>query len=116
MKIVLSGNPLSTSHIYLYHCRRGYPCGYMSAMGKKAKEQYQSEMWKQRVGKVLTEPFKVDITIYFGNKAKHDADNFSKLILDSGNKILWEDDGLIEEMTVRKKYDREKPRIELEVY
>lgn len=112
--ITLSGNPKSTSHIYAYHCKFGYPCGYMTADGKKLKKQYQDEMWKQRTEKIATNPVVLIVNIFFSSKGKHDIDNFSKLILDAGNGILWEDDGLIYKVTVEKRYDKSNPRVELE--
>ena len=111
--ITLSGNPKSTSTLYMYHCKFGFPSGYMSAKGKELKKQYQDEMWKQRSGGIMKEPLELNVKIYFSGKGKHDIDNFSKLILDAGNGILWEDDGLIHKMTVEKDYDKSAPRIEL---
>lgn len=33
-----------------------------------------------------------------------DCDNYAKLVLDSGNEILWKDDALIVDLRVRKEY------------
>jgi len=44
---------------------------------------------------------------------KPDIDNLIKLVIDAGNKIIWEDDNLIIEITARKEYG--EPRIRLTV-
>lgn len=87
----------------------------MSASGKKIKKQYQDEMWKQRSGPMKTEFFGIVVRFYFGGKGKHDIDNFSKLIFDAGNGILWEDDGLIQNAYYEKWYDKKEPRIEVSI-
>ena len=114
--IILSGQPVSTSHIYAYHCKFGYPSGYMNAKGKDIKKQYQDEMWKQRNGRMLDSLIVLEVRMYFKTKGKHDIDNFSKLILDAGNGILWEDDGQIQKLILEKYYDKENPRVELIIY
>lgn len=46
---------------------------------------------------------------------KPDADNIAKIILDSLNKIAYEDDAQIVELTVIKRYTEEVERIEFEL-
>ena len=45
--------------------------------------------------------------------SRPDFDNFTKIICDAGNKILWHDDGQIVHCTIDKWYS-DKPRIEIE--
>lgn len=45
---------------------------------------------------------------------KPDIDNYVKGMLDALNKVLWQDDALITDLTVSK-YFAEKPRIEMEI-
>jgi len=46
---------------------------------------------------------------------KPDADNVAKIILDSLNKIAYEDDSQVVELTVIKKYTEELERVEFEL-
>ena len=46
---------------------------------------------------------------------KPDADNIAKIILDSLNKIAYEDDSQIVELTVLKRYTEENERVEFEL-
>ena len=46
---------------------------------------------------------------------KPDADNVAKIILDSLNKIAYEDDAQIVELTVIKRYTEEVERVEIEL-
>lgn len=114
-KITLTGEPRSTNNIYKYVCRGFVPCGYMSKEGRELKESYQWQAKTQWRDKPTKEPVQVLIRLFFGRKGKKDIDNFGKICLDSLTGIVWEDDSQIEEMVVAKFYDKERPRIEVEV-
>lgn len=114
-KIILSGEPKSTSTIYKYHCKFGTPSGYLSAQGKELKEQYSWEVKSQWKKEILKGNLEVDIKIFFKSQRVHDVDNFNKLILDSMSGIVYEDDGQIWKMTVSKWHDKQNPRIEVEI-
>ena len=111
--IILKGEPKSTQHIYKISCTGRYPRMYMSKEGKDLKERYKWEMLAQKK-KMMKKPIRLEINLYFKTKRKHDIDNYNKLILDAGNGILWEDDHLIHELTVKKHYDKLNPRITLQ--
>jgi len=115
MKIILEGSPISTSTIYHYHCKFGHPVGYMTAKGKALKEDYQWQIKSQFHGKPLKELLKVNIDIYFGTKRKADWDNFHKLSMDALSGLVWEDDSQVKEAHVFVKYDKERPRLEIEI-
>jgi Holliday junction resolvase RusA-like endonuclease len=116
MKIVLEGEPKSTSHIYAYHCKFGFPQGYMNKAGKDLKEDYQWQAKSQWRKKLLTGEVKLTIDLYFGTKRRQDIDNFNKLVYDALTGIVYEDDGQVVEVLTRKHYDKENPRIEVEVH
>lgn len=113
--IILLGEPKSTSHVYQYTCRGRFACMYMTKKGKDVKESYQWQIKSQWKDKPLTENLKVSLVLYFGTKRKQDIDNFNKLALDACTGTVWEDDSQIQEMTIRKEYDKENPRIELSI-
>lgn len=115
MKIVLSGEPLSTSHIYRYHCKIGSARGYMSAEGKARKEQYQWEAKAQSGFRMPLKRAKLTATLFFGRRGRRDWDNYNKLWGDALEGIVYDDDSAVEQATVIKAYDKENPRIELEI-
>jgi crossover junction endodeoxyribonuclease RusA len=115
MQIILKGEPKSTSHIYKYHCRFGFPSGYISAEGKEIKHNYVEQAQKQWKGKTLESSIFVDIKLFFRRGGKHDIDNYGKLLLDSLTGIVWEDDNQIEQMMVTKLIDKDNPRIEIDI-
>lgn len=114
-RIVLKGEPKSTSHIYKSTCRGKFPSVYMSADGKALKESYQWQAKSQFKKKPLKSTLEVWAEIYFGTKRKSDVDNFSKIFLDSLTGIVWVDDSQIESLHISKRYDKKEPRIEVEV-
>lgn len=109
--IVLTGEPKSTQHIYGLACRGRYPQRYMTPAGKALKEQYRWEARAQWKGKPIEGDVAVRITLYFGTKRKADLDNFNKLSLDALTGIVWHDDSQIAELSLRRAYDKKRPRI-----
>ena len=115
MKITLLGEPKSTNNIYKYHCKFGFPSGYLSAEGKKLKEDYQWQAKSQCKEKISNKPFEIEIKLFFKRDGKHDIDNYGKLLLDSLTGIVWEDDNQIFKQTVSKWQDKNNPRIEITI-
>lgn len=113
MTITLTGEPRSTSHIYQHTCRGRFAQVYMTSAGKALKEDYQWQIRSQHHGAPLAGALRVSATFYFGTRRKQDIDNFNKLALDACSGLLWEDDSQIVELTLRKAYDPQAPRIEL---
>ena len=111
-KIILTGNPISTSHIYLSQGKRRF----MTKKAKDRKKQYQLEAKSQWKKNPLTTDTFIDIILYFGDKRKRDWDNFHKLSMDSLEGIVLQDDAQIQEATVHKEYDKENPRIEIFIH
>lgn len=88
---------------------------YMTADGKALKEQYQWEARTQFHGEPLSEPLCVTVRLFYGTKRKADWDNAHKLWQDALTGIVWLDDSQIVEAHVFKRYDKERPRIEIEL-
>ncbi len=69
-------------------------------------------------GKPYDQPLSVKIEFYLKmpKKPKHafptkgDLDNYTKAILDAGNKILWSDDRFIVDLSAQKQYSND-PRV-----
>jgi Holliday junction resolvase RusA-like endonuclease len=89
--------------------------GYMSAEGKKAKKRFQEEMNSQWQSDVLLGDIKVTAVYFWGDRRRRDIDNFSKLWMDAGTGIIWEDDSQIKQLLLRMKYCVSNPRVELKV-
>jgi Holliday junction resolvase RusA-like endonuclease len=87
----------------------------MTDEGRDLKESYQWQAKSQWKRKPVTCELQVSVVIYFGTKRKADVDNFNKLWQDALTGIVYEDDSQITELTVRKSYDKENPRLEIEV-
>ena len=115
MKIILSGNPLSTQTIYRCTCIANKPRLYMTKRGKEKKKQYQWEAKAQYKGKPLKGDLKMEIVLFFKDLRKHDIDNYNKLVLDALQSFLYEDDKQIKHLTIHKQIDRLEPRIEVQV-
>jgi len=108
----VNGNPLSTQHCYKISCRGKFARLYMDKKCVDLKASYRHEMIVART-ECIDVPIEVEAKLYFGTKRKVDIDNFQKLWMDAGNGILWEDDVLIQKLTVSKHYDKSNPRIEI---
>ena len=113
MKIILPGNPLSTNSIYKFACSP-FPRHYMNKAGKERKEEYIWEAYQQKKSPTLTCKLSLVVYLFFGDRRVRDWDNFHKLSMDALTEAkVWEDDSQIEEVYVKKGYDKEKPRIEI---
>ena len=113
--ITLKGQPLSTNHIYKHTCRGNFSSVYMSADGKELKADYIKQLAKQWKQEPIKTELSVSYVLYFGDKRKRDIDNHLKIIQDSLSGIVFEDDSQIKEMYVRKEYDKELPRVDIEI-
>lgn len=113
MDITLLGQPLSTQHLYKSHCKFKFPTVYMTAEGKALKESYQIQAKQQWKEKIITDDVEMIVALYFGTKRKSDIDNFGKLIGDSLEGIVYENDSQIQKLTITKNYDKLNPRVEL---
>ena len=114
--IILYGSPQSTNNLYRSHCRFGFPSVYMSAKGKALKEDYQWQIKSQYKGKLIIGEVFMEVNLFFGTKRKQDIDNFSKILNDALTGLVVVDDSQIQELHLKKNYDKLNPRIELKVY
>lgn len=62
---------------------------------------------------------KIKVTYYFKDKRRHDPSNYDKMLLDGlveANVIEDDNYDVIEEFTTIGKYDKDNPRVEVEIY
>ena len=107
--IVLSGNPISTNNAYRSHGK----IRYMTNEAKALKEQYWLEAKSQWKRKPLTDDLEAKIRIFFSDKRKRDWDNYHKMTMDALTGIVYVDDHQIRRARVELYYDKENPRIEI---
>jgi len=85
----------------------------MNDNGKVLKTDYWVQATQQYKTKPIDQKIKVEMQIFFSDRIKRDVDNYSKIILDSLNKVVWVDDSLIVQLCITKNYDKMNPRAEL---
>ena len=85
----------------------------MTPAGKALKEAYQWEAKSQWKGRPLQGDVAVSVVFYFGTKRRFDLDNANKLWADALTGIVYGDDSQIAELTLRRAYDKVRPRIEI---
>jgi crossover junction endodeoxyribonuclease RusA len=115
MTITLTGEPKSNQHIYKMTCRGQFARMYMSREGRDIMESYQWQAKSQWRDKLIEDDVHLTVKLFFGRKGVRDIDNYCKLLLDSLTGIVWKDDGQIIKMTVIKWFDKNYPRIEVEI-
>jgi len=59
--------------------------------------------------------YRVEVSAFFGDARRRDADNVGKACCDALNGILWNDDSQIVTLTVNRAVDRDCPRTEVRV-
>ena len=70
------------------------------------------QQWRQPI---LEDELVVVAELYFGDKRKRDVDNFNKLWMDALEGVVYQNDSQIRQLTVIKNYDKENPRIEIQI-
>ena len=95
MKLILTGEPKSTQHIYRSACNGRFPTRYMTAEGKAIKEAYQWEARAQWKGKPIDGDVEVSVRFFFSTRRRADLDNFNKLWADALTGIVYQDDSQI---------------------
>lgn len=110
MRIFLQTMPPSTNHLY----RRTSRGVSLLDSVRQAKEDIGWEARSQFHGEPMEGPLAVSVALYWADRRKHDIDNI-KALLDALTGILWLDDGQIVDLHTRKHFDKENPRVEIDV-
>lgn len=110
MTLTFQTMPPSTNHLY----RRTSRGVSLLDIVRQAKESIGWEARCQYQGEPLEGPLKVEISLWWGDRRKHDIDNI-KALLDALTGIIWKDDGLITDLHIAKAFDKERPRVEMTV-
>ena len=114
IRLVLDRTPPSVNHAYLMKVMKGRILRFPTKENKQYKELFRQEYTKKYPDEI---PFKSDcdviIRVYYSDKRKRDVDNVGKVVLDSMNKLVFEDDSQVQKLTLEKAYCKEKPRTEV---
>lgn len=102
--------PPSTNHLY----RRTSRGVSMLESVRQAKDAIAWEARSQFRRDPLHGPLAVTLDLYWPDRRKHDVDNV-KAMLDALNDVVWQDDGQIVDLHIRKHFDNEDPRAVLVV-
>lgn len=117
MNFIIPGVPKAQKRHRTSKGRRYDP----SSKDKKAIQKY---LLQHKLGRLIDYPVAVEITAYYpflkswskADKAvaegglkmtKPDVDNVSKIYLDAMNGMIWTDDNLVCDLTVKKRYSQE---------
>lgn len=114
--MILLGKPLSTQHAYKTTCVNKYARIYITDKGKATRDYWRVQA-KEQWGEFppIQDELEVNIILYFGDKRKRDLDNHLKLVIDALTGVCFEDDSQIIGLHVYKEYDKENPRVEINI-
>lgn len=117
--IVLQWKPRSTSHIYWIRVLKKWnamiPMSYLTADGKKLREDYTRQISRQYHSDPMIWDLEVEIEVY-RFWIEPDRDNVHKLSMDAWNGLLRIDDKQVTTAIVKKMWkDNDNPRIVLHI-
>ncbi len=110
MTITLQTLPPTTNNLYVNGARGRF----LAPKARAAKEAIGWEARSQYHGEPLQGPLAAEIRLYWPDKRRRDIDNI-KALLDALTGILWEDDSQITDLHLFKAYDKERPRVEIDM-
>lgn len=108
MTIRLETLPLTTNRLY------GFANGrrYLRPEGRDNKDAMAWEARSQYRGDPLQGPLAVTVDLFWPTRRNHDIENL-KGLFDAMSGILYEDDGQICDLRIRKHFDKVSPRVEM---
>ena len=120
---VIFGKPVSKGRPRFGRAKNGNMVAYTPFKTRKYEQEVKSLFQIAMFGKAMLEgPVKVTITAYFNSKKKTgwhtsrpDLDNIIKVILDSMNGIVLQDDAAVSQIIASKQYDEGEERVEVQI-
>lgn len=109
----LAGPPVPWARTTTHQGRRLTP--------KRQREYQRALQWaaiaamRDRTGWPLDARYALEVDAYVTPKQRGDLDNIAKQVGDAGNRVLWADDRRIDEITIRRHVDRDRPRLVVRV-
>lgn len=111
----IPGNPLSDNHLYGHRAIGKRVIKYMTSKGKEYQTMAKEIMSKNKPDRPLKCDVTLHIRVYFGDKRKRDVHGHLKALIDCLSGIVIEDDVQVFNVDAEKYYDKENPRVEIEV-
>lgn len=110
MTIRLETMPLTTNRLY------GFANGrrYLRPEGKRNKDAMAWDARSQFRGAPLTGRLAVEVDLFWPTRRNHDIENL-KALFDALSGIVWEDDGQIVDLHIRKHVNTADPHVILSV-
>jgi Holliday junction resolvase RusA-like endonuclease len=87
----------------------------MKKRPRQQKDSYIAQASEQYKWTILLCDIVIEANIYYGDKRIRDIDNYNKLWMDALSGILYKDDKQIIGLMLYKHYDKENPRIIIDV-
>lgn len=117
-RLIIDGLPPSVNHLYHNALINGRRMRVLNKKGKLWREDARlmamiwakRNRWTKSDGKVV-----MRLWFYYPDKRRRDSHNFLKLIADSLEGILYEDDKMLLPQIIDFEVDRERPRVEIEL-
>lgn len=110
--ITITTMPVTTNRLY-----KTSPNIPRPIVTKKAGAMKEAVAWEAKAEwphEVLECDIKVEMIFYWPDKRKRDVDNV-KGFIDAFNRIVWQDDSQITDLTLRKRVHASDPRVEITV-
>lgn len=117
LTLTIPGNPPSVNHMYRNHVVRGRAMRVISKEGQQWKNFVQQLAWaarqQQRWQLSKDEKLVAEVTIFWPTKRRRDVENVGKLLWDSLEKVIFEDDQWLLPRYMDFHHDKQNPRVEI---
>jgi Holliday junction resolvase RusA-like endonuclease len=111
-RFTVEGNPLPKQSFRYSSKRHHQPQRLLDWQNEVGR----SGLMNRDIKQVLSNDFRVILSFYRGTRHKVDLDNLSKAILDALEGVFYVDDRQVVDLYLHKKFDKENPRVEVEIW
>ena len=116
-QFVVPSDPVTKHRARTVH-KDGRVVTYTPQATKQAEENIRAYFLssKRRLFEDDTSRFGIRIFFHKKNQQRRDLDNMAKLVMDALTKLAWEDDAQVDEVILKRFYDKDNPRTEILVH
>jgi Holliday junction resolvase RusA-like endonuclease len=108
------GEPRTKSNAHQFRGKKVFIPAYIRQYEKALKE-YARAVMKRRKKRPTKKLVRVKAVYYLGTKRRKDLQNLPKTTMDALNDVVYVDDSQIHEMHIRKRLDRNNPRVTITI-
>lgn len=120
LSLIIPGNPPSVNHMYRNHVVNGRAMKVVSKEGLQWKKDVQNlatiAARQQKWERSHDEKLVAEVTVYWPTKRKRDVENIGKLLWDSLEGIVFENDQWLLPRYMDFHHDKDNPRVEIKFY